>query len=388
MHGGRISRGWYLSKLSWNVIQSDRALLVLPILQCVSMLAAGAALFVPAAHFGIAYDSRLPFLIALIVWAYPATFISTSFGVAFMALAQKKLSGEPVTLRYGFSVARSRLKQIAAWALITTLIGAAIRLLEQVRGGLIAARIAEWLLDATWALATFFVVPILALEGPGPIEATRRSIRVIRQRWGEGVVGTVAIGAAFALLFIPIGILAVIGFSAYHHARTFGIVVFAIVGILAIVVSSAESAVSQLFHLELYAYATTGAPLGTFATDDLADAFDLKRGKDGKDKRSRSPGALDAGAVLERAWTQPEESAIEQRRTELVDQLHRVGLADSAGLLVRPTRMFVDNDGNIGVVLDDRRGERWSGPAAEALKRLRELPTGAGEDRFWPAFRS
>ena len=82
------------------------------------------------------------------------------------------------------------------------------------------------------------------------------------------------------------------------------------------------------------------------------------------------------------------ENEVEQRRTEVVDELHRVGLVDRAGLRVRPVRMFLDEDGNVGVVLDNRYGERWSGLAVDALKRLRELPTGAGEDRFWLAFRS
>src|SRR5262249_6361564 len=144
MDGGRISRGWHLSKLSWNVIQHDRTLLVLPVLQCLATLGATAALFVPAAYYGVADDSDIPFVVAAILWTYPMTFVSTFFGVAFMAVAKKKLSGEPATLRDGLAAARSRLRQIAAWALVATLVGAVIQGLERVRGGFIAVRIVGW----------------------------------------------------------------------------------------------------------------------------------------------------------------------------------------------------------------------------------------------------
>jgi len=46
-----------------------------------------------------------------------------------------------------------------------------------------------WLVDAAWALATFFVLPALAVEDAGAVAAARRSASVIRSRWGESVVG-------------------------------------------------------------------------------------------------------------------------------------------------------------------------------------------------------
>jgi hypothetical protein len=39
------------------------------------------------------------------------------------------------------------------------------------------ASILGGILDAVWAIATFFVVPVLMVEGVGPIEAIKRSSR-------------------------------------------------------------------------------------------------------------------------------------------------------------------------------------------------------------------
>ena len=56
--------------------------------------------------------------------------------------------------------------------------------------------------DAT-VRATFLVVPILALEGLGPLAALDRSSALFRAKWGEQLAGTASIG----VLFAPFGIL-------------------------------------------------------------------------------------------------------------------------------------------------------------------------------------
>src|SRR5262249_889569 len=140
-------------------------------------------------------------------------------------------------------------------------------------------------------------------------------------------------------------------------------------------------------HLELFAYATTGAPVGNFDEKALSEAF-RRKGKILGSDNAKSIGTLDAPTFVDRVLRRSsDDSELEQTRTRLVDERHRIGLADRSGLRVKPVRMFVDDDGHVGVVLDDRYGERWSGPAAEALARLRAVPTGAGEAGFWPALR-
>jgi Family of unknown function (DUF6159) len=38
-------------------------------------------------------------------------------------------------------------------------------------------------------------VPLLALEGAGPLEAAKESVHPIKSKWGEGITGLVGIGA-------------------------------------------------------------------------------------------------------------------------------------------------------------------------------------------------
>ena len=55
-------------------------------------------------------------------------------------------------------------------------------------GGLVSG-----ILGFAWSMATYFVVPTLAAEEIGPIEALKRSAKTIKSKWGE------SIGAGFSL---------------------------------------------------------------------------------------------------------------------------------------------------------------------------------------------
>ncbi len=382
MGKGRYSRGWELSKQSWNVIEADKVLLVLPLLSCLATVAVAVPVFAAGAYFSSDLHSNLWFLVACAAAFYPLSFISTFFGVAFVSVARRRLVGEPASVRDGLRAARQRLGVIAAWALLSTAVALVIQALQHVRVGGLAARIAEWLAGAAWALATFFVIPIIALEGVGPIDATRRSGRIIRERWGEGVVGSLVIGAIFSLLGIPMLIVGVIGFSTFSSAHVAGGLILAVAVVLFVLVTSAQNAVTQLFRLELFEYATAGAGLGVFDEEELESAFQERR------RRLLSVPKLPAVPLSDQAQAFLDEREVEDVRLQLVDDLRRVGLVGPSGLAVRPSEFHADEQGTLVVMLRDDYGERWDGPAAEALDRLRHLPAHAGEDRFWLTFRS
>ena len=63
-------------------------------------------------------------------------------------------------------------------------------------GGQIAAR----LVGMAWSLVTFLAVPVIAIEGTGPIETLKRSASIFSERWGQQITGNIAIGGAVVLL--------------------------------------------------------------------------------------------------------------------------------------------------------------------------------------------
>ncbi len=64
-------------------------------------------------------------------------------------------------------------------------IGMILRALEE-RMGLIG-RLVMRIIGIAWAVACYFVVPVLAFEDLTPIAAIKRSSRLFRDTWGEKV---------------------------------------------------------------------------------------------------------------------------------------------------------------------------------------------------------
>jgi hypothetical protein len=183
-----------------------------------------------------------------------------------------------MTVSQAFGRASSRLGAIALWSLIATVVGIALRALDQLPavGGL-AGRAVEWLADIAWALATFFVVPVLALEDVGAPVALRRSADTIRRSWGESVTGAVVMGSVFGMAGVVAASVGGIGLGLGIAGFTPGYLVAAIGAAGLVAVAVGQTAVSQVFRLALYRYATGSGATGPFAAADLQAAFRPRR---------------------------------------------------------------------------------------------------------------
>ena len=126
-----------------------------------------------------------------------------------------------------------------------------------------------------WTLATFLVVPILALEGLGPRAALERSASLFRQRWGEQLVGTVSIGLLFALLgTVPALVLLFLGLASGSTTVTVALVALGVA--VAVAAGVLGSAARGVFAVALYRYAAGAGPTGPFTTADLESAVARK----------------------------------------------------------------------------------------------------------------
>ncbi|MGZ8815615.1 MAG: DUF6159 family protein [Mycobacterium sp.] len=105
----------------------------------------------------------------------------------------RSLRGEDTKVGEGLSAAMRRIGPILGWTLVAFTVGLVLRFLENRFP--IAGRIAVWISGAAWAIATFFVVPVIALEGTGPFRSPKRSVQVVKAKWGEGATGQVASSA-------------------------------------------------------------------------------------------------------------------------------------------------------------------------------------------------
>lgn len=237
--------------------------MLFPLYGAVCMLVVVAPLAVPGAWLADRGDS-VPGVALLAAALYAAAFVTSFFGVALAATADRVLRGEDAGLGYGFGIARKRLSAIAGWALLSATVSALIRVLES-RGEI--AQIVGSLLGGAWTVVTFLALPVVALEGLGPIAALKRSGALFRQRWGGQLVGMATIGFAVFLF----GVLPSLGLIALGASGAGPVPI--VIGVLAFGVSMlVGSALRQVFAVVLYRYALDGDAVGGFSADDLQGA--------------------------------------------------------------------------------------------------------------------
>jgi len=269
---GRIAAGWHLAKLSLRVVWSDGSLSALVVLGGIASGAVALAFLVPAA---VAYEIEEKVLAVVLtaIGVYLATLVATYFAVALAAAAAEVLDGRDATVRGGMAVASRMTGPIAGWALVLTTVNLVLQLLRE-RAGILGS-VLLGAASVAWSLATFLVVPILALEGLGPLAALDRSSALFRAKWGEQLVGTASIGILFAV-FGTVPALLLLFFGLASGSTTVA-VVCVVVGILGAVVAGVlGSAARSVFSVALYRYAAGAGPTGPFTTADLESAVARK----------------------------------------------------------------------------------------------------------------
>jgi membrane-anchored glycerophosphoryl diester phosphodiesterase (GDPDase) len=282
---GRIKRGWRLSKQSWAVVKSDKSLLAFPIISVVAAIVTMIIFFGGGAAVAVAINSPWGALPLVIIGVYLLTVVGVFASVALASCATEALEGRDTTVAQGISAARGRMKLIFAWAAVALFVGILISaiqsLLQQVAGGVVSA-IVGGLAGFAWAVATFFVIPVIAIEGLGPKEALKTSAHVVKERWGEGVVGSSAIGLiTFFVAILPAIVMMVLGFLLAGSSAVGGGLLIAI-GVLVFVIALLfQTTIMAVFRVALYRYATDDEVLGGFDREGLESAFVAKKGRRG-----------------------------------------------------------------------------------------------------------
>ncbi len=279
----RLSRSFELVKASARVLQSDKELLLFPVVSAALSVLVLVTFAVPAVLAGI-FDSSLlqrsgipiaGYLIGFLFYVVQYTVIFFC-NTALVGAALIRLRGGDPTLGDGFRIAASRFGAIVGYAVVSATVGMVLRAISE-RVGLVG-KIVVGLLGFAWNTATYLVVPVLAVENVGPIEAIKRSTAYLKKTWGEQIAGNLGMGSAFGLLTFgtfALGVLAFIGAAATGSVPLMiGIGVFFVLVLLALALVS--SALSGVYVAAVYRYAAEGETGATFSSEMVQNAFRRK----------------------------------------------------------------------------------------------------------------
>jgi hypothetical protein len=276
----RLANSWRLVQASWTVLRSDKELIVFPVISGIASLIVFALFAVPLWISG--YFDRLDdgtgnakvtgFIVLFAMYVVLYTVVNYC-NAALVGAALIRLRGGDPTASDGFKIANQHLGPIVGYALIGATVGVAMKALKERAG--IAGQIVAWLGQTAWNIATFLVIPVLVVEGIGPIEAVKRSSSLLKKTWGEQIVGSAGIGLVFGL--ITVGVVFAGGFVIVLAAATGVVALIVLAVLIAAAVLAAVIAVGAalrgIFTAALYRYAAEGQTDGYFANDLIQSAF-------------------------------------------------------------------------------------------------------------------
>ncbi|MFO1406247.1 MAG: DUF6159 family protein [Steroidobacteraceae bacterium] len=278
---GRFSRSVQLAKASFAVVRADKELMLLPVMSVFALIVIVASLAVPVAVLGgfstAGAQSEPLAMTGALVFYVVTYFVAIFFNAALVGAAMIRMDGGNPTLGDGLRIAWARKGRILGYALIAATMGLILRAIEE-RVGWLGALVVK-LIGAAWAVATFLVVPVLVTRDVGPIGAVKESAELLRETWGENLIGNFGLGLVFMLVYlvwIAVGVVALAFASKTGYVALIGAVVLVgVVGLLAI--SALQATMQGVYAAALYRHATQpAAPVPGFPPDLMANAFRAK----------------------------------------------------------------------------------------------------------------
>jgi Family of unknown function (DUF6159) len=248
----RLGNGWTIAMSSFKILKEKKELIIFPVLSGLSvLLILGSFSTALLASAGWDPDNIQEFNTAayyLLLFGFYLVnyFVVVFFNMALIHCTRLYFRGEEVSVRAGLQFSISRIGVIFSWAFFAATIGLLLRVIQENVGSI--GKFITGLIGVVWSVATFFVVPVIAYENAGPLEAVKRSSQLMKQKWGE------SLGATFSLGLIQFIGMIIVGLPLYFLGAAFhpyAGIALAIVGVFMVIsiISAAETIfVSAIYH--------------------------------------------------------------------------------------------------------------------------------------------
>lgn len=283
---GTIRKSAELIKQSWNVLRQDKELVLFPILSSIACVLVLASFVVPMFLAGVFEQLSqqqqqqggrvvVPAMGYVIVFAFYLVnyLVIVFFNTALVSCAMERFSGKNPTVGGGIKAAAGLFPQIFGWAMLSATVGVILKIIQDKAGFL--GKIAAGLTGMAWAIATYFVVPVLVVERVGPIDAVKRSVEILGKTWGKTIVTNIGLGLIGVVLFF-VAIAPLVGGFALSMAMSSGWPVaiggaLFVMGIIAL--SLIMSTIKMITIAALYRFAAHGETPEGFDAAALQGAF-------------------------------------------------------------------------------------------------------------------
>ena len=297
----RLVISFRLVKASVDVLRANSDLLIYPILSAFGTLLllavfVGSVFAIKGFDLVAVLDSSFGFLFVTLFLFYFATYTVVFFSnTAMIGAVMTMLDGDQPSVGDGFRIARSRLRYVVGYALLMATVGMVFRWIFQlggITGRLVGPTLRRVILASifgiAWHLVTYLVIPVLVVEGIGPIGALARSSRLLKKTWGEQIVGNMSIWLLFSLpvlLVIAAGYpLASLAVRASSEAAAIMVIYLYVMFLITLLLI--KSTLEAIFSAVVYRYAVDGLTVNGFDEALMNNAF--RHGRSGLSGRARN----------------------------------------------------------------------------------------------------
>lgn len=247
----RMKTGWKIAMNSFKVLNANKQLILFPILSSISL-----ALVIGSFTVGllalnqwdfdnIQINNEIVGIAVSLVFYIINYFVIVFFNVALVHCTRLYFRGEEVSLGAGVRFAMGRISTIFSWSIFAGIVGTILNSIQENAG--ILGKILTGIIGVVWSIATFFVVPVIAYENKGPLQAFRRSAQIMKEKWGESLTGN------FSLAVIQFIVILVAAFSLFVLGYIFHPIAGVVLAALgAFVVYAIFSATQMIFVSAVY----------------------------------------------------------------------------------------------------------------------------------------
>jgi hypothetical protein len=275
---GKFANSKALAGASFGVLKSEKKLAAIPAVSALTCgviaVAVGGGVVLTADFIANPAPGQDDFSLTPVSWVigivglFIIGLVSQMFAATLIAAANERLNGGSYTMGQAFSKATTRTPSILGWSAINSTVGLVLQAIRDKAGFL--GDIAAGLIGAAWNVVTWLVLPIIIIEGIGPIAAIKKSANLLKTTWGENLFAQAGIGLIGFLLMLP-GILIFGGLSF-----VLPVVGIPLLFIWVVVISCLMSALGAIYRTALYRFAV-GLPNGdAFTQEELSGAFKPK----------------------------------------------------------------------------------------------------------------
>ena len=244
---------------SLKVLKHDKELMVFPLISGIFGLLALIVFLIPLIFVQALQEGMITYVVVFLFYLV-SYFIVIFFNAAIVGATKIRLEGGDPTLQDGLDAATKHLGAVFWWAVVAATVGLILNILAGKARDNVIGKILIGLVGGAWNLITFFVVPVIVYEGLGPIDAIKKSTNIVKNQFGETVIGGMGIGFAVGIVtFIGLIILGVLTFVAGSSVGTAGwIVGLGLIVLFILIMGLMSSALNGIFRAALYHYAETG----------------------------------------------------------------------------------------------------------------------------------